>query len=315
MNDALQPAGKRGAVTVGCLSGRPLFCPAINAPPMPALAAPGVIYNGQPAEHFGRIDSRRGYPDVRSFRRKFGLIVPATNTSMEHELWSIIGSNAALQGIGLHTTNVVTPKPTLETEDDLRFYGKQFLAGLKAAVDEALLAEPEYLIMGMSLEHILQGMDPIRASMTEVESFAPISWTTWHEAVHAGLQRFGARRIGLLSPFDKKGNENATRMFEDLGYHVIASVGFSCAHAVHIAHVPDWAKEKAILELLVTEANALDAIVQCGTNLSLIDVAEKLEPQIGIPILGINATTFWHALRENGVSDSLAGGGRLMREF
>jgi maleate cis-trans isomerase len=81
-------------------------------------------------------------------------------------------------------------------------------------------------------------------------------------------------------------------MFEELGFEVVSSVGFSCANALHIAHVPDWAKEKAILELLGNDENKLDAVVQCGTNMSLIDVTEKLEPVVGIPILGINAVTF-----------------------
>ena len=96
---------------------------------------------------------------------------------------------------------------------------------------------------------------------------------------------------------------------------MVSSVGFSCANALHIAHVPDWAKEKAILELLATDRNNLDAVVQCGTNMSLIDVAERLEPVVGIPILGINATTFWYALRENGFDSPLAGAGRLLQEF
>jgi maleate isomerase len=104
-------------------------------------------------------------------------------------------------------------------------------------------------------------------------------------------------------------------MFEDLGFEVVSSVGFSCANALHIAHVPDSAKEKAILELLATEKNALDAVVQCGTNMSLIDVTEKLEPVLGIPILGINAVTFGYALRDNGFEGPLAGAGRLFQEF
>lgn len=102
-------------------------------------------------------------------------------------------------------------------------------------------------------------------------------------------------------------------MFEDLGYEVVSSFGFACATAVDIAHVPDWAKAQAILELRAN--NALDAVVQCGTNMSLIDVTEELEPVIGIPILGINAVTFWYALRENGFAGPFAGGGRLLREF
>jgi maleate isomerase len=92
-------------------------------------------------------------------------------------------------------------------------------------------------------------------------------------------------------------------------------VGFSCANALHIAHVPNWAKEKAILELLATVENELDAVVQCGTNMSLIDVTEKLEPVIGIPILGVNAVTFWFALRENGFEGAVVGAGRLLQEF
>jgi len=307
-----------GQTIIGKLSGKTITIPDVNVPPMPSLASPGVILNGEKPQHFGEIDSSRGYPDVRSFKRKFGLFIPATNTSMEHELWSIILNNQKpdqLKGVGLHTTNVLTPKPQLKTEQDLLEYKKQFLGGLRTAVDSALLAEPQYLIMGMSLEHIIGGIEEIRAPMGDIEAYSGLSWATWHDAVHAALKKYDAKRIGILTPFDKTGNRSATRMFEDLGFEVVSSVGFSCANALHIAHVPDWAKEKAIMELLATEVNLLDAVVQCGTNMSLIDVSEKLEPVIGIPILGINAVTFWYALRENGFESPLTGAGRLFREF
>jgi len=314
-----QKANHRGAQTIiGKLSGKKIVIPDVNVPPMPALASPGVVHNGKRAENFGEIDSSRGYPDVRSFRRKFGLIIPATNTSMEHELWSIIFKNQGphgLRGVGLHTANVITPKPKLETEADLLEYKQQFLGGLRSAVDAASLAQPQYMIMGMSLEHILGGIEQIRATMVDIEAYSGLSWATWHDAIQAALGKYGAKRIGILTPFDKKGNEFATQMFEELGFEVVSSVGFSCANALHIAHVPDWAKEKAILELLATEENELDAVVQCGTNMSLIDVTEKLEPVVGIPIQGINTVTFWYALRENGFERALVVGGRLLQEF
>jgi len=307
-----------GQPIIGSLSGKSIWIPDVNIPPMPALAPPGIIHNDRKAEAFVAIDSSRGYPDVRSFRRKFGLMIPATNTSMEHELWSIIFRNQGpdgLKGVGLHTANVVTPKPQLKNETDLMAYQRQFLSGLKSAVDTALLAQPQYMIMGMSLEHILGGLAAIRKPVTDIEEYSGLSWATWHDAVRTALRKYGAKKIGLLTPFDKMGNEFAAEMFEELGFEVVSSVGFSCANALHIAHVPDWAKEKAILELLATRQNDLDAIVQCGTNMSLIDVTEKLEPMIGIPILGINVVTFWYALRENGFEGALTGGGRLLREF
>jgi maleate isomerase len=290
--------------------------PNVNLPPMPALAAPGVILNGRELEHFS-IDSSRGYPDVRSFRRKFGLLIPATNTSMEHELWTILIANAGegLGGVGLHTSCVVTPRPQLATEADLREYKRQFLSGLKAAIDVSLLAQPQYLIMGMSLEHIISGLEAIRGVVSELEQYSRLAWATWHDAVRSALDCFGARRIGLLTPFDRSGNEAATRMFSDLGCEVVASVGFSCANALHIAHVPEWAKERAVIELLATDANRLDAVVQCGTNMSMIDVSERLEPIVGIPILGINAVLLWYSLRQNGFATRLRGVGRLGRDF
>ncbi len=318
MNKPNQKNDQIAHTIVGKLSGSEITIPNANIPPMPLLAPPGVIHNGRKAEHFGEIESSRGYPDVRSFRRKFGLLIPATNTSTEHELWSIIFRNHGpnqLKGVGLHTANIMTPRPRLETEADLLEYKRQFLGGLEAAVDQALLAEPQFLIMGMSLEHIIRGIDEIRAPMAEIEAYSGLSWATWHDAIQAALSKFGVKRIGLLTPFDNIGSQSATRMFEDLGFEVVSNVGFSCANALHIAHVPDWAKEKAIVELLANDENNLDAVVQCGTNMSLIDVCEKLEPVLGIPILGINAVTFWYALRENGFEGPLAGAGRLLREF
>jgi len=303
---------------IGKLSGKKITIPNVNLPPIPSLVPPGIIYNGEKAVNFGEIDSSWEYPDVRSFKRKFGLLIPATNTSMEHELWSILLKNQGpngLKGVGLHTTNVLTSKPQLKTEEDLMEFKKQFLGGLRAAVDEALLAEPQYLIMGMSLEHIIGGIKEIRAQIVDIEAYSGLVWATWHDAIQAALNKYGAKKIGIMTPFEQKGNESATQMFEELGFEVVSSVGFACANALHIAHIPDWAKEQAILELLASDENKLDAVVQCGTNMSLIDVSEKLEPVVGIPILGINAVTFWYALRENGFEGALVGAGRLLREF
>ena len=128
MNQQHKPDLHRTRTMIGKLSGKRVTIPDANAPPMPALAEPGVILNGQRIEGL-TIDSARGYPDVRSFRHKFGLLLPATNTSMEHELWSIIRGNpgvGGLDGVGLHTSNVLTPKPQLRTEDDLLNYKRRF---------------------------------------------------------------------------------------------------------------------------------------------------------------------------------------------
>lgn len=179
---------------------------------------------------------------------------------------------------------------------------------------ESLMALPEYLILGMSLEHILKGKAVIDKTMGEAEKLSGLAWSAWHEVAPLALKKLNAKRIGLITPFDKKGNENAEQLFKDLGVNVVSSVGFACANALHIAHVPDSAKEQAIVELLATKENKLDAVVQCGTNMSMMGVIDKLESRLQLPILGINPTLFWHALRENGITTPVKGAGRLLRE-
>ncbi len=46
---------------IGALSGKKITIPNVNVPPMPALAAPGVIHRGQKVENFGLITASRGY--------------------------------------------------------------------------------------------------------------------------------------------------------------------------------------------------------------------------------------------------------------
>jgi len=283
---------------IGSLSKKPVFIPSVSVSPTLSL-------------------SNATYPDARNFRQRFGLLVPATNTTMEHELWSIIFANPdreGLAGVGLHTSPVLTPKPDVSSVESIEQYRLQFLGGVEAALKSALLAAPQYMIMGMSLEHIVTGINPIRATMAKIEEHCDLSWATWHDAIKVALECYGARRIGLLTPFEQTGNDSAIRMFEDLGFEVVTSFGFACGNTQHIAHIPDWAKEQAVMEM-ATRQNALDAIVQCGTNMSMIDVTQKLEPMIDIPILGINSVCFWYALRESGFCGPLRGGGRLLREF
>jgi maleate isomerase len=316
--DASRPSGGRTGTTVtGLLSGRPVFIPDVNQPPMPSIAPSGPILDGAPVSLLDVAELSAGHPDACSFRRRFGLLLPATNTTMESELWTILVRNRehGLDGVGLHSSPVRTPKPDVGSPAGIEQYRQHFLAGTADAVSGAMLAGPQYLILGMSLEHIISGLEPIRATADQLMKGSDLSWATWHDAAKAALDRFGARRIGLITPFERSGNESAARMFRDLGFEVVTSFGFACANAQHIAHIPDEAKERVVLELLATGANRLDAVVQCGTNMSMVAVAERLEPRIGIPILGINATLLWYALRETGLTAPARHAGRLLREF
>ena len=59
----------------------------------------------------------------------------------------------------------------------------------------------------------------------------------------------------------------------------------------------------------------VDAIVQVGTNLSMVRLAAAAEMWLGKPVIAINTATYWHALRQNKIADKIPGLGRLLEEF
>jgi hypothetical protein len=76
----------------GGISGKTIQLPEVNASSNNSIIPDRFILDGKPITDFA-LDTSKNLHDVKSFKRKFGLIIPATNTSMEYEIWSIIFNN------------------------------------------------------------------------------------------------------------------------------------------------------------------------------------------------------------------------------
>jgi maleate isomerase len=129
----------------------------------------------------------------------------------------------------------------------------------------------------------------------------------------AALQTYGGvKRIAFLSPYYPVANEQVRRYFTDSGFEVVRDVYLECPSWIAIAAVPPDLLRK---ELIALDGDDVDAIVQVGTNLSMVRLAAAAELWLGKPVLAINTATYWHALRRNGITDKIQGLGRLLEEF
>jgi maleate isomerase len=63
------------------------------------------------------------------------------------------------------------------------------------------------------------------------------------------------------------------------------------------------------------DGDDVDAIIQCGTNLSTVDLFPTLEHYLEKPLIPINVGCIWHALRACGINDKITSKGRLLEEF
>jgi maleate isomerase len=178
-----------------------------------------------------------------------------------------------------------------------------------------MTCEPDYLVMGMSAVTFFGGVAGADAFQAKVESTAGVGISIGSHSSTAALKAYGGvKRIAFLSPYYPVANAEVRRYFTESGFEVVRDICLECKSWTAIAEVtPDTLRDR-LIELHGGDRD-VDAIVQVGTNLSMVRLAAAAELWLGKPVIAINTATYWHALRHNKIMDKIHGLGRLLEEF
>ena len=239
--------------------------------------------------------------------RRFALVVPSTNTSVEREFHRI-----RPQDCSWHTGRIMIDAPALDSAEAFGLFREGLNAALPSALEIVMTCEPEYVVMGMSAETFWGGVAGNAAFEDNVRALTGLGVTTGATAAAEALTAFGAKKIGIVTPYQPVGDEQVVAYFTELGFEVHAIHGLCSASATSIAGETPETLRAAFLEV---DGPDVDALIQAGTNLEAIAVAAELERELGKPVVAINAATIWHALRTNGIDDKISGFGSLLERF
>ena len=215
-------------------------------------------------------------------------------------------------GVTAHTSRIWIRDQDLSNNDAFEALLEQIRAEIEYAVQRVMTAEPDYMVMGMSAETFWGGVQGNREFIRNIKAWSGLDVATGAEACERALNLFGAKKIGVVTPYQQIGDDNVIKFFNEIGFEVVRIKGLKCPTAVSIAHVTDTTLRQALYEV---NGEDVDALVQAGTNLSMVGLADEAERWLGKPVIAINAATWWMALRDNGIEDKVYGCGRLLREF
>lgn len=244
--------------------------------------------------------------DALGWRAKLGVIAPSTNTIVEPDFYRM-----TVPGVTAHFGRIHIRDQNMDGDEGMERLLEQIRAEIGAACERVLTCEPDSMVMGMSAETFWGGVEGNRQFVSQINAITGLRVATGAEACERALQLYGARRIGVVTPYQPVGDENVVRFFSEIGFDVVAIKGLKCPTAVSIAHVGEDELRAALLEV---DSAEVDALVQCGTNLSMVRLADEAERWLGKPVIAINAATWWMALRDSGVTDPVYGAGRLLRD-
>ena len=244
--------------------------------------------------------------DSLGWRKKFAVLIPSTNTSVQPEF-------EAMRPVGVtnHVSRIRIPNNPLRDDEDFRRLVENIAAAQLEAVDSAMSCEPDHIVLGISVETFWGGLSASRKLNAELEAHTGLGVTGGAAACDAAFATLGIKRIAVLTPYFPVGDANVRQFFEESGYAVLRIRGLKCASPVLIAHAQPEELRAAVEEL---DGDDVDAVVQVGTNLAFSALAAKMEAEREKPMLAINAAIYWHALRRNGIPDRISGWGSLLEK-
>ena len=247
--------------------------------------------------------------DVQGWRAKFGVIGPSTNTIVQPDF-----DDMRPRGVTNHYSRIFTPNADAISNESFMAGTLTIAENVINAVRSVMTCSPDYLVMGMSAITFYGGIKGADEFVKKVEDESGIKISVGSHSTAAALNAYGGiKRISFISPYYPVANAEVKQFFEENGFEVVRDVCLQCPTWTAIAEEPEDKLRKILRDEL--DGDDVDAIVQVGTNLSMVRLAAEAEVWLDKPVIAINTATYWHALRANGIDDQVAGFGRLMSDF
>jgi maleate isomerase len=246
--------------------------------------------------------------DVLGSRAKFAVIGPSTNTVVQPDFEAMRPA-----GVTCHYRPIVTPNAKAISNESFKAAVDVIANNTMDAVRVAMSLEPDGFVMGMSSITFYGGVAGAERFIRQVRDETGLNVSCGSVATTEALNRLGGvKRIAFFSPYWPVMNEIIRVYYQEAGFEVVRELAL---------HAPSWTGIAAISTAECREAlrhldgDDIDALVQVGTNLSMMKLAAAAEMWLGKPVLAINTATWWHALRSHGIEDRIEGFGRLLEDF
>ena len=226
-----------------------------------------------------------------------GLIIPSSNRLTEPQF------NAyAPPGVGIHVTR-------------LRMTGKfrKPLSELKRPLVEAAEAlsdvKPGMIVFHCTANSMESGLAHEKAIIEIIEQASGCPTITTAQAITQAFDRFGIKKLVLISPYVKATNQLEVNYLTETGYTVLHELGLGLeTHAYSTVTPQEW--KNIVKENTRTDADGY--FLSC-TNTRMIEAVEDLENDLDKPVINSNQATLWACLKKLGVVHTDKKLGRLFQ--
>lgn len=246
--------------------------------------------------------------DQLAWRKTFGVLGPSTNTIVQPDF-----DNMRAPGITNHYSRIIVEDANAISDETFMAGTLEISENTLDAVHGVMTCNPDHLVMGMSAVTFYGGAEGGSKWKANIEKAAGIGLTMGSESLVAAIQAYGnIKKVAFLSPYFPVANQQVSQYLSDHGIETVRDECLRCPSWTAIAQVSE---RKLVDTLKALDGDDVDALLQVGTNLSMVRLAAAAELWLDKPVIAINTATYWNALRRNGIEDKLYGFGKLLEEY
>jgi maleate isomerase len=234
-----------------------------------------------------------------------GLVVPASNTTMESELYRMMP-----EGISLHTARVLLTEGNEEGLIKMNEYAVR-------AVKEVATADVDIIVYGCTSGSFMKGEEFNQSLSRHLSENSGVRVITTATAVRNGLSALGLKSVCLVTPYPENRNVWAKTWLSSLGVTVVETIRLlpsNESQTVTNAEICRLLPELVYAGIKVCRFAKVDGLLLSCTNLRTIEIIEILEEDFGIPVITSNQASLWAALREVRYWSRVPGYGRLLSD-
>jgi maleate isomerase len=230
-------------------------------------------------------------------RGRIGAIVPANNSVIEPEWWSVMPADVAVYATRILARGDLTPEAVRRMEEHV-----------DGAVDELVATGVDVIAYCDMVTTFIMAAGWNESKVAEIEKrtkgLALSAWTALRDALSA----LNVRRFALGTPYPRAVHVLAAPFFAERGYEIVDEATLDI---VKMRDVPTVSENRLLPFVAGLRRDRAQAIVLLATDLPTFKSIAAMEQTLGIPVLTSNQTILWRALRAAKCDDPIPGLGQI----
>ena len=208
---------------------------------------------------------------------------------------------------------VTLVRTSLELKDVTVEEVNSALARTEKAAAELGKYKPDCIVFGGSPTVAVPGHGSDKVIVEMIEQASGRKAFSAQAAAIEALQKYGARKLALATPFPDDVNALVKAFLEKSGFEILSIRGLG-VHYLDLTLTPlqkSWDLGKRVFE----EAKNADALYFPGAPQPCVDNIEGLEKELGTFVISSLQVSLWKALQIIGYRKPIEGYGKLLRDL